>query len=49
VILFLLESSTVFHHDIWLCDIVTVTCDIMLALTLSLKIRIKEKEKENKK
>ena len=53
MILFLLEPSTIFHHGTWLCDCVTVTCDITLIPNPSSKNRIdwkkqKSKEKKNK-
>jgi len=38
IILFLLEPSTIFHYGTWLCDSVTVTCDITLIPNPSSKI-----------
>jgi len=42
----LLEPSTVFHHDIWLCDFVTVTCAVTLTPNFKFQNR-NEKEIEN--
>ena len=52
LMLFLLEPSTIFHHGIWPCNSVTMTCDIPLIPKSSPKNRIdweeQKKEKKNR-
>ena len=38
IISFLPESSTIFYYGIWLCDSVTVTCDVTHNPSLVLRI-----------